>query len=222
MENTKSQRLKQIVDFLKLKNSEVAEILDIDSSAVSNILSGRRNVSQKTIEKISKWKPEINIEWLLSGRGTMLKPESVGERKYKPPDLPEFWANLAHIESLGLLTGQGGYPPPLTDTLIRSMLEGLTGVDLEVLLALRQHTGLALDDLLFMDLTNEELMEVSKETYAATERSRAEKEAMMKAIQELRENMENLLQERAKDLARMDRLEQRLYRPKARKGRRID
>lgn len=76
-----NQRIREFVDFLKkerivLSDGEFASEVGIGKSQLSEVMSGKRNVSEKYIRKMRTRFPEINEEWLRSGEGEMLKSHS--------------------------------------------------------------------------------------------------------------------------------------------------
>jgi len=65
---------------LKAKNitaSKFADVVGVQRSSVSHILSGRNNPSLDVIQKILKRFPDISSEWLLSGKGPMMVNDKV-------------------------------------------------------------------------------------------------------------------------------------------------
>ena len=73
-----NQRLKILIDDLKkskkvYSQAEFAEIVGISRTQFSEIVTGKRKLSDKAIHKIVTAIPEINKDWLLTGEGEMLK-----------------------------------------------------------------------------------------------------------------------------------------------------
>lgn len=66
-------RLKQILDYYGLSASAFAEIVSIQRSSISHILSGRNKPSLEFITKILNAFPDIELLWLLSGVGEFPK-----------------------------------------------------------------------------------------------------------------------------------------------------
>jgi len=54
-----------------------ADALEIGRAVISHILNGRNNPSLDIVTRILGKMPEINPEWLLTGKGTMYKNEKV-------------------------------------------------------------------------------------------------------------------------------------------------
>ena len=71
------ERLQTILSLEKLTAAQMAALLMIQRSTLSNLLSGRNNPSYDFILAIMTKLPNLNIEWLLRGEG----------RPYKNPDL---------------------------------------------------------------------------------------------------------------------------------------
>ena len=71
------ERLQTILNLEKLSAAQMASLLMIQRSTLSNLLSGRNNPSYDFILAIMTKLPNLNIEWLLRGEG----------RPYKNPDL---------------------------------------------------------------------------------------------------------------------------------------
>lgn len=66
-------RVKEIMQAEHLNAKDFAEKLGIQRSSLSHIYSGRNKPSLDFIVKISKAFPDINMEWLLHGRGSMAR-----------------------------------------------------------------------------------------------------------------------------------------------------
>ncbi len=69
----------KIQDILKNENitqAKLAEILGIQASAISHLLSGRNKASMDVVQKILKAFPSINPDWLILGEGEMYRNSS--------------------------------------------------------------------------------------------------------------------------------------------------
>lgn len=67
-----TDRIKTILKSLNLSPSQFADKIDVQRSSVSHILSGRNKPSLDFVTKILHCYPEINPQWLLLGKGSML------------------------------------------------------------------------------------------------------------------------------------------------------
>lgn len=63
-------RISQLIEKLDLKKVEFAEIIKIDQSLISKIISGKRMPSNRTISDICR-EFDVNEEWLRTGKGSM-------------------------------------------------------------------------------------------------------------------------------------------------------
>ena len=75
-------RLIKVLNHLGLTATRLADEIGVQRSGISHILSGRNQPRYDFIVKFLTRFPEINAEWLLLGKGTMLKDkEPVAESK---------------------------------------------------------------------------------------------------------------------------------------------
>lgn len=66
----------RLMDILKKENvsyARFADIIDVQRSSISHILSGRNKPSFDFIQKVVIHFPKINAEWLITGKGEMYK-----------------------------------------------------------------------------------------------------------------------------------------------------
>jgi transcriptional regulator with XRE-family HTH domain len=70
-------RLQQFLDKKHLTPARFAEIMGVQRSGISHILSGRNNPSLDFIRKMIENYPELNSEWLITGKGDMFKKDVV-------------------------------------------------------------------------------------------------------------------------------------------------
>lgn len=66
----------RIITLIKAKNFTAAQFADeigVQKSGISHILSGRNNPSLDFVQKILLRFPEVNIEWLVFGKGPLFK-----------------------------------------------------------------------------------------------------------------------------------------------------
>ena len=65
------ERLIQLLDLEQLTPSKFADIIGVQRSSVSHLISGRNNPSFDFIQKTLTAFPGLNAEWLIVGQGTM-------------------------------------------------------------------------------------------------------------------------------------------------------
>jgi transcriptional regulator with XRE-family HTH domain len=82
------ERLQKILTEKGLSAAKFAEILQIQRSNVSHVLSGRNNPGYDFIKKIMEHYPDINPEWLILGNGSMYKKDKSKTYEYsdQPPN----------------------------------------------------------------------------------------------------------------------------------------
>ena len=82
-------RLKQILKYAKLNQSEFAEKIHVTKATISGLLSGRNNPSYDFLKKFKNVYPEINLDWFLFGNGKMLlTDDDVPPPPPPPPPTP--------------------------------------------------------------------------------------------------------------------------------------
>lgn len=70
-----SERLKKIIDFYDETASSFAEKIGVQRSSISHILSGRNKPSLDFVMKILSLYPEVDLYWLMNGKGNFPKTE---------------------------------------------------------------------------------------------------------------------------------------------------
>ena len=70
-------RIQKLMDYYGLSASAFADSLAVGRSSISHILSGRNKPSLDFVLKIIEAYPEIELHWLLSGKGTFPKSEDL-------------------------------------------------------------------------------------------------------------------------------------------------
>ncbi|MCB2209181.1 MAG: helix-turn-helix domain-containing protein [Bacteroidetes bacterium] len=80
-------RIKQIIDKEKLSSTQFASEIGVQRSALSHVLSGRNNPSLDFMMKIKNRYPDINLDWLLLGKGKMTG--SIEKKETAPAEIPK-------------------------------------------------------------------------------------------------------------------------------------
>ncbi|MCA1745544.1 MAG: helix-turn-helix domain-containing protein [Bacteroidales bacterium] len=82
------ERLQQLLNKEQLTPVRFAEIVGVQRSSVSHILSGRNNPSLDFIQKILLKFPQISSDWLINGIGALYR-DNVAHKQAKTPGLFE-------------------------------------------------------------------------------------------------------------------------------------
>lgn len=70
------ERLNQLFAHLKVSPSRFADEIGVQRSNISHLLSGRNKPSFDLMLKILDRYPRINLEWLITGKGNVFKPNT--------------------------------------------------------------------------------------------------------------------------------------------------
>lgn len=83
-------RLQQFLNTEQLSPARLSDIIGIQRSGMSHILSGRNKPSFDFIQKLLLKFPTLNSEWLITGKGKMYKDNQVvNHQNYTNTVLPE-------------------------------------------------------------------------------------------------------------------------------------
>ena len=77
----------RILEILKIKNlspAQFADMIGVQRSGISHLISGRNKPSLDFMQKILKTFPEVNTDWMLFGKGEMLNSENTTDRAESP------------------------------------------------------------------------------------------------------------------------------------------
>ncbi|WP_310991852.1 helix-turn-helix domain-containing protein [Aequorivita marina] len=80
------KRLEKILEFYQLSATAFATEVDFNRSTISHLLSGRNKPSLEFVIKLLEKFPEVEMDWLLFGKGSFPKTK---ERKHEKPTLPQ-------------------------------------------------------------------------------------------------------------------------------------
>ena len=78
------KRLEIILDYYGLNASSFADKIGVQRSSLSHLLSGRNKPSLDFILKILEVFPEVDLYWILNGKGTFPKNNTVFEKRENP------------------------------------------------------------------------------------------------------------------------------------------
>jgi len=85
------KRIKSLISVKNLTASQFADLLGVQRSNISHILSGRNKPSLDFVLKITEQFPTISIEWLINGKGEMFKNEKkIDSNSVTQLEFPEY------------------------------------------------------------------------------------------------------------------------------------
>jgi transcriptional regulator with XRE-family HTH domain len=74
-----TERLQKVIDFYDETASSFAEKIGVQRSSISHILSGRNKPSLDFVMKVLHSYPEVELYWLLNGKGSFPKVNQISE-----------------------------------------------------------------------------------------------------------------------------------------------
>ena len=83
--NQIKDRIFKLLNEENLSSSKFADILDVQRSSISHIISGRNKPSLDFIQKVLRNFPGINPDWLIIGKGEMYIEEQQKEIIFNTP-----------------------------------------------------------------------------------------------------------------------------------------
>ena len=94
------ERLIQLLDLEQLSPSKFADIIGVQRSSISHVISGRNKPSFDFLQKTLKAFPGLNASWLILGEGTMYEQmgRNVSGNLFDSPAEPEE-ASEGHISA---------------------------------------------------------------------------------------------------------------------------
>lgn len=75
LEDLMIQRIKEFIQYLGISNEEFSKITRIPEDSLKDILNRNTNAKVSILQSIAESFDTISLEWLLTGKGSMLKPE---------------------------------------------------------------------------------------------------------------------------------------------------
>jgi transcriptional regulator with XRE-family HTH domain len=98
MITTMNTRLKQFLAAENISQAQFADIINVVRASVSHVLAGRNNPSYDFIKAIMDNYPDLNIEWLILGKGKMYKERGASAPVAEPIDVDDFSTGLLFPE----------------------------------------------------------------------------------------------------------------------------
>jgi transcriptional regulator with XRE-family HTH domain len=98
-----NERISEIINYSQLSASEFADEIEVQRSNISHITSGRNKPSLDFLMKINERFPELEWDWLILGKGEMLKKEEKEPIVEKPQttSIPDLFS-LINDENFGI------------------------------------------------------------------------------------------------------------------------
>lgn len=99
MVNTENfiNRLKEIIEENELSSSAFAEKLGVQRATISHLLSGRNKPSLDFIMKVIEAFPEVDLYWLLNGKGNYKKEETSTPLE-SPTETVDLFSNTSNVK----------------------------------------------------------------------------------------------------------------------------
>ena len=96
--NEIGRRIRELRDFLQIKQGDMAKIIDIDQGFLSNIEKGSRRLPFDAFDKLETSYPGLNFNWLLFGIGSMFNDKDSDTISVPPtPKLPHLSDQDPHL-----------------------------------------------------------------------------------------------------------------------------
>jgi plasmid maintenance system antidote protein VapI len=78
-----SKRLEKILDYYGLSATAFSEKIDFNRSTISHLISGRNKPSLEFVMKVVHTFEEVNLYWLLNGKGTFPSTAEIEQKEIK-------------------------------------------------------------------------------------------------------------------------------------------
>ncbi len=84
------ERFKQLLEEKNLTATRFAAMIKVNASAMSHILNGRSKPGFDVLDKIAQAFPDVNLNWLISGKGTLYNDSPARPAEIKPSSQKTF------------------------------------------------------------------------------------------------------------------------------------
>lgn len=78
------KRLRKVLDDNKVSDIQLSKILHVNKGTISKYLNGKSIPSIIFIQKVANWKPDLNLRWLITGKGKVWDAEPMLLEEPKP------------------------------------------------------------------------------------------------------------------------------------------
>ena len=93
-----AKRLQKVIDYYGESGSSFAEKIGVQRSSISHILSGRNKPSLEFVLKVLSSYPEVELYWLLNGKGNFPAEKNSTEIKSEIPTRPDSQNLFSKVE----------------------------------------------------------------------------------------------------------------------------
>jgi transcriptional regulator with XRE-family HTH domain len=94
-----TERLQKVIDFHGETASSFAEKIGVQRSSISHILSGRNKPSLDFVMKVLHSYPEVELYWLLNGKGDFPSQPKISESQHSNITKPKHDIKTSNQES---------------------------------------------------------------------------------------------------------------------------
>jgi transcriptional regulator with XRE-family HTH domain len=94
---SENQRFAEYIKFKGLKQQEVAEMFDVSRQYINGIITGKDSMGMNLVRKLLDKFPDLNADWLLTGRGEMLIKDD-SRKDYQNNKLDTIMQRLSMVE----------------------------------------------------------------------------------------------------------------------------
>ena len=71
-----NKRLKQLIDYYGISTRQFEQKISVSNGVIAKVLSANTTLRSDILSKITDSFPDVNLDWLLTGKGEMLKPKA--------------------------------------------------------------------------------------------------------------------------------------------------
>ena len=82
-------RLKQVIDYYNISVRKFSIQIGISEGTIRKIMNDNSGIQSNNLQKIANFYPEINIDWLVTGRGEMLLMKQQEKQQKTPPPVAD-------------------------------------------------------------------------------------------------------------------------------------
>jgi len=105
-----TERLEQLLAHYEMSASSFADAIGVQRSSISHLISGRNRPSLDFVMKVISRFPEVNLYWLLNGKGEFPPARGRGPLTPEaPPALPEAGGKLREIDRIVFCYSDGTF-----------------------------------------------------------------------------------------------------------------